>query len=177
MKKGNGNNATQPSRVTEFDGKSVLHYTACGLDNIYLLTGFEIRTNGAYSIEALDDLYACIASTLVTKKQELNGKEIRFIRKQLGYTQREIADDFGVDVQTVARWEKGETESGSLKLADRLMRVFYLLRTTDSDKVADKVKDLLSSIAFLDVQSDMEWIFEATDSESKWGLNDYKNAA
>ncbi len=86
-------------------------YIECGLDNVYLLNGFTIRSTPygrAVAIDNIDGLHRTIARFLVREKKELTGKEIRFLRHELKYSQNRLAALLGVTEQTVARWEKGE---------------------------------------------------------------------
>jgi DNA-binding transcriptional regulator YiaG len=145
-----------------------LHYTACGLDNIFILT--ELGDNKNYSIPNLDDLHDCIAINLVLQKQKLSGKEFRFVRKELKFTQKDIANNFGVDVQTVGRWEKEETEGGAYNLADRLIRLIYLSRK----ERANEAEKLFKHLSELDVQCQNDWMFEI--NKSSWRFS-YKKIA
>lgn len=121
-------------RKTAFflDGESMsakpFHYTACGLDDVYLLNGFTIHKTEygtGVSIKELDELHRAIGLHLVMHRKALSPKEFRFLRKQLDLTQGELADRLGVDGQTVARYEKGDT--GISSPSDRLLRVIYVL--------------------------------------------------
>jgi DNA-binding transcriptional regulator YiaG len=101
------------------------HYKECGLDNIYLMNGFEIEeVDGEeyVSIKAVDKLWKAIGLNLVTSKKILSPKEIRFLRGQMEKTQAEVASLLRVDDQTVARWEKGKVRlSGTADIAFRLL--------------------------------------------------------
>lgn len=123
------------------------HYTACGLDDVYLLNGFiihETQEGRGVSIERLDDLHRAIALRLVSHRKRLSPKEFRFLRKQMEMTQNELADMLGVDAQTVARYEKGETSiSGP---ADHLIRFYYALFILPHDeklRAVDEIKALI----------------------------------
>ncbi len=146
------------------------HYTACGLDNIFLVEGVILENDGGYAIPSLDALHNCIAMTLIHKKQKLNGKEFRFLRKELEFTQKDIADEFGVDVQTVARWEKEETEGASFNVADRLIRIIFLLKKECIEEASTITKD----IATLDSQYKNNWLFEV--KKSQWQFSRTKVA-
>lgn len=105
-----------------------LHYTQCGLDDIYLLNGFE---HGAYkgkpwvSVTDMDGLYRAIGLNLVHARKSLSPKEWRFLRKQLGMTQAELGAELDLSSQQVARYEKGESEvSGPAEL---VLRILFLL--------------------------------------------------
>lgn len=136
------------------DGKNPegepLHYTACGLDDVYLVNGFTRETvDGEQytTIENMDGLWKAIARHLVTKKKVLAPKEIRYLRTQMGLTQVELANLVRVSDQTVARWEKGETDiPGS---ADFMVRVLYLAcdrAQPEGGKVLDKLTEIISGL-------------------------------
>jgi DNA-binding transcriptional regulator YiaG len=89
-----------------------LHYTQCGLPDVWLLNGFcrrETPYGDAVSVENIDGLHRAIALYLVKKKAELTGCEVRFLRKRLDKTQGELATLLRLDPQTVATWEKDQT--------------------------------------------------------------------
>lgn len=104
-----------------------LHYKDCGLDDVYLLSGYTREEYGGeegISIKNLDELHKAIGTYLATQKKALSGKEYRFLRKQMDLTQSELGKFMGLSSQQVARWEKGECEiSGP---ADLLVRVLYI---------------------------------------------------
>ncbi len=53
----------------------------------------------------------------------MKGKELRTIRKRLGWTQVELARAVGVAPNTVARWERDEMPMG--EPASRLIKSIY----------------------------------------------------
>lgn len=162
----------QQNKITSLpDNIKAFHYTFCGLDNIWLIKGVVINQDGSYSIPFLDELHDCIALTLVTKAQKLTGKEFRFIRKELGLTQKDISDEFGLDVQTVARWEKGETKGASFNPADRLIRMLFLLRKCGDSHTATMITKNLS---LLEGNYKNKWLFEVSDDD--WQFNRIKAA-
>lgn len=119
------------------------HYTLCGLDNVFLLNGYaweESDYGETLSVENLDELHKNIALSIVKHDRRLNGKEFRFIRLELGATQKIVADWMDVDVQTVARWEKGETDVNPV--ADRLIRVIYLENVEANFSITDLLEGL-----------------------------------
>jgi DNA-binding transcriptional regulator YiaG len=107
--------------------KEPLPYPDCGLDDVYLLNGYDVE-NTPYGdgivVQDVDGLRAAIARDLVSRKKVLNGKEIRFLRKQMDLTQSELGRLVGLDAQSVARWEKGQRvqKKGPAEL---LLRVIY----------------------------------------------------
>lgn len=107
--------------------KAPLHYTDCGLEDVYLVSGYEIEKTpygDGLSVKNLDQLHKAIGFYLVNGKKVLSGKELRFLRKQLDLTQSELGKFLGLSSQQVARWEKSENEiSGP---ADLLVRAFFI---------------------------------------------------
>ena len=138
--------------------KEPYHYTACGLDNVYLLGGYEVHQTDegeGVSIRDLDGLHRAIGLSLAQHKKFLQPKEFRWFRKQLDLTQSELASFLECDAQTVARWEKGENNMRGA--ADRLVRVLYIERV---EKGLD-VRKLLESLVALDDVEERQ-TFEAT---------------
>ena len=54
------------------------HYTACGLDNVWLANGFKVKTTrhgNAVAVNGVDGLHQLIAQTLIDKPGRLTGKD------------------------------------------------------------------------------------------------------
>lgn len=103
-----------------------LRYLDCGLDDVYLLSGYD-RVSTPYgdgiTVKNADELHRAIGLYLVTERKILTGKEIRFLRKQMALTQAELGRRLRLSDQQVARWEKGQSDlSGP---ADFLLRLWY----------------------------------------------------
>ena len=96
---------------------------------------------------------------LVEEVRNLNGKEFRFLRHEINMTQKTLATLLQVTDQTVARWEKGETEVDGA--AQAVIRKLFL----ESIGEQSLIKDLLCRIAELDeVLGDDDRVeFEETD--------------
>jgi len=106
--------------------EGLYHYDDCGLDNIYLKGGvFVSAVDGeeCFSITDLEGLHKVIALNLVKQQSPLSNKEFRFLRIELDLTQKELAEKFGCDVQTIANYEKGK--SAIPKLEDLALRELY----------------------------------------------------
>lgn len=89
--------------------KKDYHYTGCGLDYVYLANGYEERDTPfgkGVVIHDLEGLHRVIATDLVNNKPNWTGAELRFIRKELGFTQQRLGEFVGRSSQTVALWEK-----------------------------------------------------------------------
>ena len=102
------------------------HYTECGLDNVYL-ADVELWScdcgESAVGIPAIPNMHKVIADDLLRKTDQLTGKEIRFLRKNIGISAKEFANRFGVTKETISRWETGNRKPDTS--ADRLIRLFY----------------------------------------------------
>jgi DNA-binding transcriptional regulator YiaG len=119
-------------------------YRACGLDNIYLLNGYHMEDHDGedhVSISDIDGLHRAIGRHLVTHRKALSVKEIRFLRNTLDLTQAELAARLGNTSQSVARWEKGETEMPGA--AEKLLRAIFLVSIMTHEEL-DALKNLLS---------------------------------
>ena len=105
--------------------KNAYHYTEGGLRNIWLANGYTVRKTkygDGVSIHDVDGLHRAIAHA-VANKPHLTGAEVRFLRKEMGMSQRGLGELLGVTDQAVALWEK----KGRLpKTADRLLRLIYV---------------------------------------------------
>jgi putative transcriptional regulator len=104
------------------------HYTGCGLDYVYLASGFEVvgsKRGQHVVIKDMEGLHEAIGRYIVTERKEMNGAEARFLRHEMLMSQGTLAKLLKVSEQTVHRWEKGKTEKvpGS---AESLLRLLYL---------------------------------------------------
>ncbi len=112
------------------------HYTECGLDNIYLVGGFEIGESptGRYvTINDIDGLHKTIGQCLIHNKKDLDGDEIRFLRHELGLSQMLLANLLDVSGQAINRWERGKNNIN--KPAEALIRVLYAEHIKDMSGV------------------------------------------
>lgn len=101
-------------------------YEDCGLRNIFLKNGFslvETPWGEAVSIENVEGLHKAIGIALIDRPEPLDGSEFRFLRKELGLSQKRFGGLFGVTDQTVANWEKGNSDLP--KYADILIRLLF----------------------------------------------------
>lgn len=102
------------------------HYEECGLDNIYL-DGVEIHKCSCgeeiVNIPAITELQSVIAIGLLKKNSLLDGKEIRFLRKNAGLTAKKLGKFCGIDSSTISRWENGSQPIS--RANDRLVRIIY----------------------------------------------------
>ncbi|MDE2486137.1 MAG: hypothetical protein KGO51_01955 [Alphaproteobacteria bacterium] len=140
----------------------LLHYTACGLDNVYLASGYQVREIGGeryISVRDVEDLHEAIALFLARKRKVLSGKEVRFIRKYLGLTQRELGAWLKVSDQSIARYEKDQTVLDGA--ADTLLRLLVAAKAEESIDVRAELERIQES----DDASDADLTFERADDE------------
>jgi len=107
--------------------KKQYHYKESGLDNVYL-EGVEIFlcpscNEELVSIPAVPELHSLIGKHLIEKKSLLNGKEIRFLRKNAGLSAKHFSKKMGVNNSAMSCWENGEQRLTSSN--DRLIRLIY----------------------------------------------------
>jgi len=149
--------------VVNINGKTFFHYLASGLDNIYLENGVNWEGGPGcshYTIHDIEGLHRAISMALVCETRELSGHEFRFLRKELGLTQSDFSGLANVDVQTVARWEKGHTKG--FGPGDRVIRMLYLGNIFGIEEVRTHLRRLFE----LDAENHRKWIFQ--EKESKW---------
>lgn len=141
--------------------KELHHYRECGLNNVFLLNGFtvkETRHGRTVSIQDMDGLHRAIGTHLATEKRALTGAELRFLRIELGWSQKLLGMLLGKSAQTVARWEKGQSRIDGT--AERVVRMLYTEQTGENGKM----KDVLQELAALeDPTGEGEFRFEDTD--------------
>ncbi|MDE2119906.1 MAG: hypothetical protein KGJ64_04375 [Betaproteobacteria bacterium] len=115
-------------------------FTDGGLDNVWLLNGFEIRNTphgDGVIIHHLDELIREVCLALARSPAALSGIEFRYLRAAgLKQSQAGLAQLLGNDEQSVARWEK----TGKIPAwADKMLRVFYLGFADGESTVASAV--------------------------------------
>ncbi len=87
------------------------HYTESGLDNVMVygvMPCVDDDGDEVVTITNIAGLHRAIAKEIVTHEAGISGKELRFLRTEMGMTQAELAKVVHHDAQSVARWEKSE---------------------------------------------------------------------
>ena len=111
------------------------HYLECGLDDVYLLNGFERFTSArgtSVAIRDVDELHLVIGKHLCRHKKKLTGKEIRFLRREMPLSQAMLAQMLDVTEQTIHRWEVGKTTMP--RAAEAVLRHLYMEKNNDANK-------------------------------------------
>lgn len=119
------------------------HYTESGLDNIWLINGYE-TTETPYgpstAIHDVDGLHAVIGTKLSEQKETLSAAEVRFLRHELDTSQRLLGDLLGVGEQTVARWEKPNGKHKITGPAQKLLGALFRESIADDSKLREKLE-------------------------------------
>ena len=139
--------------------KKPVQYLGCGLDNIWLASGYhtdEVDGEASIIVRDLDGLHIAIGRSLVKRKKILSGKEIRFLRQQMDLTQSELARLIGCDAQQIARYEKGQNRMPGP--ADRVLRMLYREHLNDTCST----RAILEALDELDGRMDERQIFIET---------------
>ncbi len=144
------------------------HYVECGLDDVYLVNGFvrkKSRRGTSIAIRDIDTLHRAIGRHLCLDKKDLNGKEIRFLRRELLMSQSTLAHLLDVSEQTIHRWETGKASMS--RAAEAWLRFMYMERSESF------IKDQLKHIADLEdeLAHRREMTFELmAEKEGEWKL-------
>lgn len=109
------------------------HYIESGLDNVWLhgINQYQCEScpEGGPEIPNVDELHILIGSMLICKKYPLTGKEIKYIRKELGLKSKELANLISVSPQEFSKWEN---EKDFIKPPyDKSLRLIYVLNAED----------------------------------------------
>jgi len=122
------------------------HYTASGLDNVFLLNGVSERATDygpMVHVENINALHHAIGLHIVEQPEPMDGAEFRFLRKQLQLSQAELGTYMGVTDQTIANYEKGKSGKDGIGPADAYMRALYLLRILPEQTRVDAIKSMI----------------------------------
>jgi putative zinc finger/helix-turn-helix YgiT family protein len=133
----------ETSLVSERTDKYQYHES--GLDDVFLLNIIVHRCGTCGSalpeIPNVRQLHLVIALIIIEQKQKLSGKEIRFLRKNLGMKSKDLAAKLGYEPETYSRFENDREPIGDR--GDRLMRIWY---AAQKEKDIKKYKGLLELI-------------------------------
>lgn len=87
-------------------------YTESGLENVFIhgiQTTIDEDGDEVVTIRNVTGLHKAIALTIISRNGLMTGRELRFLRTEMGVTQSELAKSIHKDAQSVGRWERGET--------------------------------------------------------------------
>ena len=110
-------------------------YKESGLDNIILsgIKEFSCRDCEEihYSYGNVEELHKLIASYLIKKDSILSGKELKFLRKYLGYSGAVFSKLIGYEAEHLSRLEHGKAIIQ--EVFDRLVRLLVSQRIPERD--------------------------------------------
>jgi putative transcriptional regulator len=115
--------------VSKLIGDEPYHYQECGLDNVFIYGGFEVKQSpygASVAIHDLPGLHKCIAQCLIDKPSSLTGAEFRFLRTELDLSQSTMGRLCGREERSVRLWESSEEPVG--EPANTLIRFVYTQR-------------------------------------------------
>lgn len=142
------------------------HYTASGLNNIFLKNGYEEKETASgktIAIRDLDGLHRTIARGLIEKNHALTGKELRFLRTELDLSQKSLGLLFEKTDQAIAIWEKSDKPIPAL--ADKAIRDLYMEAIGESP-----IAHLLDRLAKLDRRA-CEIELQLEETEKGWQMD------
>ncbi|MDK9694892.1 MAG: transcriptional regulator [Siculibacillus sp.] len=104
---------------------SVYQYVESGLENVFI-EGVSFVTDDAgeacITVRNINGLHKAIATGIVRQKAGMTGREMRFLRTEIGLTQAELALIVHREALAISRWERGENPIDSN--AEALIRLF-----------------------------------------------------
>ena len=124
-------------------------YTECGLSGI-LLVGVNVHVcpkcgKRAVSIPSIEELHRTLARAVAEKDDRLLPQEIRFLRKQLGFSGVDFAGVMGKSPETVSRWESTTTPMDMDSSAERLLRLMVMTRNPVTEYPLDRLSRVARS--------------------------------
>ena len=153
------------SEATAIEHSRVYHYVESGLDNVYLLNGFEIRQTpygSSVSIFNVEGLHRSIAACLVEKPAPLTGMEFKFLRVELDLSQRSMGVMCGLRERQIRNIEKSPKVGNP---HDTIIRVVYKQRYGE-DANYEEFANLIREFQEFD-KRETELLLES--SSSGWG--------
>jgi DNA-binding transcriptional regulator YiaG len=115
----------------------------------------------------MPELNALIGKTLAEKKSSLTGKEIRYLRKNMGFTAKKLSEIMGIDNATISRWEADLQKPA--KTHDHFFRLLYL---TEKRVPVDQVKQIVESI-FPEIDSQTSDSLDMVLTPEPWNSTSY----
>ena len=112
-------------------------YTECGLDNVFvygLPPIVDDHGKKVFGVQNINGLHREIARLIVTQDAAMAGKQLRFLRTEMGLTQAELAKLVHKEPLTVGRWEREENPID--ENADTLIRLIGIEKMELESKIS-----------------------------------------
>jgi transcriptional regulator with XRE-family HTH domain len=126
-------------------------YVECGLENVVISGASFVEDDNGDTVIRIPNvlgLHRAIATGIITRKAMMNGREMRFLRSEMGMTQSELAEMIHREPLTVSRWERSENEIDAN--AETLIRLHAI------DQLKLDVDDGVSEISGWSIPSAVE---------------------
>ena len=140
-------------------------YKECGLNNIILSKIKEFSCEDCGNIYCnyggIEKLHQIIARYLIRKDTTLSGKELKFLRKYLGYSGVVFSKLIGYEVEHLSRLENGKAIVQ--EVFDRLVRSLIIEKMPNRDYC---LQDLFLEGKLMKI----EWLEFSLSSGKKWTL-------
>ncbi len=119
---------------------STYRYTDSGLDNVMIEgVNFVHDDSGeeCLMIPNINGLHKTIAYEIIVRRAGMSGRELRFIRTEMGMTQAELATMLHREALAISRWERGECPIDAN--AETVVRLYAIqaLKLPDSPDVRE----------------------------------------
>jgi len=140
------------------------HYIESGLSHVYLKNGYHAESidgDEFVSIDDLNGLHRILGASIASQTRALTPEEFKFLRIELNLSQRILAYRFGVSEQTIARYEKGQSDIP--RTTDAALRSLYMESCDQHNSVSFFLNLLADSAA---QQAAQDILLE--EIENKW---------
>lgn len=126
-------NCVECGGVSTMKPENITHkYKESGLDNVILKNVVRLHCSKCgeetFNFGDIEQLHNLIATTLIKKKKLLTGKEVRFLRKYMGYNSQIFAKLLRRTPETISRMENASEVSDQF---DRLIRFVVMTKSPD----------------------------------------------
>lgn len=137
------------------------HYQECGLNDVWLTDGFSIEHDDDYgelvSIHDVEQLHKVIGLFVIANRSILNAAEIRFLRKEMDMSQKNLAGLLGVSENSVRGWEADRGTIGTP--TDRFLRALYQEHAHGDGSLRKLVEALNKQDRRLNANSSMQFSY------------------
>lgn len=143
----------------------MIEYNSCGLPDVWLRNGYEVRDTAygrSVAIHDVEGLHRAIGLDLISRKPLLNGKEVRFLRKELDLSQTQLASLLGVGETSVRNWESGR--QAITKPAERMLRILYREHVAGDGSI----RELVERISELNREVHQQHRLELEETSNGW---------
>jgi DNA-binding transcriptional regulator YiaG len=126
-------------------------------------------------IPALEGLHELLAKDIILRPVAMNGREFRFLRKEMRKKPKDLAEQFGVDPKTISNWEAAEKLGRQTDLTMRMLAAMELWKGEKLAEVVDAISRLVSYSWEGDPTAEINELAEANtifdlDNQHRWRM-------